>query len=225
MRPINEPSIPHNTSLPTKALDLPRHLKGVTPRHIELAFTKCGVAAARIVISLNALNKRRQSRFEALCPTDDAIRLTRHCNAVNRLTAWREDYDIRSPTFAPTPKLTRIDLAGLYVSRTAYEEWAEAYRSDLVLYIDGQFAEYRRLKEEFLLEVQAARTFDMDEEDSRILEWLFLSEMERWEPCVKKLQLPSYDELLDEVFRAIRGWVDGAEELLAEVQDTHGVNL
>ncbi|KAL4910248.1 hypothetical protein BDW74DRAFT_49884 [Aspergillus multicolor] len=217
LRPINEPSIPQNITLPTKALDL--------PRHIELAFTNCGVAAARVIISLEALSKRRQSRFEALCPTNDAIRLTRHCKAVNRLIAWREDYNIFSPTFAPTPKLTRMNLAGVHVNRTAYEAWAEAYRSDVLLYIHGPFSQYRRLKRDFLEEVQAARAVVMDEEDARVLEWLFLNEMDKWEPCVKRLQLPSYDELLNEVYRAIRCWAEGADELLAELRDTQGVTL
>ncbi|KAL5003411.1 hypothetical protein BDV10DRAFT_180543 [Aspergillus recurvatus] len=152
-----------------------------------------------------------------MCPTNDANCLTRHANATNRITSCTEDYNIPDPTFAPTPKLTRIDLAGLYVSCAAYDTWSEAYRNDLRLCIGGLFSEYHKWKERFLSGVEASRKHkSLNEEDSIRLEWFFSSEMEKLDPCVRRLEPPSYDELLDEVLEAFTGRAGYAAGMLKE---------
>ncbi|OJJ58837.1 hypothetical protein ASPSYDRAFT_89564 [Aspergillus sydowii CBS 593.65] len=199
---------------------MPHHPETV-PAYLSTFFNQCQSAAGESMLSLEAIDKRRQQRYEALCPKDDKLRSARHANVINRLSDWKADYYPANPTLAATPKLERIAVEGICISRDAYNKWTPNYGKECKR-IKGQYAEYCRLKKDCARGIQAARvTGDLDEHTCRVLYTLlheqFLREMDKWEVLVRYMAVPTYEKLLDELHCAFNERVEDGDVLFQEL--------
>ncbi|KAL4864468.1 hypothetical protein BDV12DRAFT_205665 [Aspergillus spectabilis] len=224
--PLNESSIPSKFLFEKENLVLPTYLKSILDEDLHASFDKCCLTAAKAFWSMRTISDQRQMRFKFLCPTDDFTRLAGHCNAIDRLIAWREDYDSANPTLAPTPKITRASLA-LCISREAYEEWAREYNLGLEKYMEGEYQEHRISKGNFEVGIEMAKNGGrLSVGDAWLLGVFFREEflpaMKQWEECVALLALPKYEELVDELFWAVAESVEGGEALIAGVYGPPG---
>ncbi|KAL4917222.1 hypothetical protein BDW62DRAFT_88789 [Aspergillus aurantiobrunneus] len=228
LRPLGESLSPRGFCFQSRNLCLDPYLKLFIPKDLQAAFHQCQYAASEALLCFRALDNRRQLRYQRMCPTDDVARLARHTNAINRLINWKKDYNPADPTLAPTPSLTREDMAGLRVSQAAYNEWAQAYNNDLLEYMEGPYEDYHRLKNQFAQDIKTAgQKGTLDPADlsqlSSFFHEGFLHEMSKWEGRVQQLAIPTYKELLDDVFWAIMDSVEDGEELFRGFHDTYAV--
>ncbi|KAL5335929.1 hypothetical protein BJX70DRAFT_401122 [Aspergillus crustosus] len=224
--PLNESILPQKFMFDRETLILPPYLKAVLDENLHAAFNKCRLTAAKAFWAMRTLNDQRQMRFKYLCPTDDYLRLAAHCNAVNRLVLWREDYNTTNPTLAPTPKLSRASVA-MYLSREAYETWAGEYNQALTKYMDEEFQEHRICKANFELAIEMAKNNGSLSLSDALLLGIFFHEeflpaMRQWERCVALLGLPAYETLVDELFWVVVEAVEGGEVLVERVYGSLG---
>lgn len=174
--------------------------------------------------STEAIDNRRQQRFEALCPIDDEARSARHAQVITRLLDWKADFYPANPTLAPTAKLERIAVEGICVSRTAYTTWKHAYDRDLN-YVNGQCTEYYRLKMVCAREIETAQaTGDLDERTYNVLSTLlykhFLVGKDKLDTLAKYLAVPTYEKLLDQMHCTFHERVENGDVLFQELCDT-----
>ncbi|KAL4925011.1 uncharacterized protein BDV17DRAFT_294829 [Aspergillus undulatus] len=205
MAPLRESSIPNDFGFDRNNLQLSYYLTTVVPPGFHVLIYRTRDAAMTAVRSMRELNDVRQLRFAAVCPEDGADRFHRHKIVINQLIAWSEDYNTAEPTVAPTTKIPRMAVEGLHISRQAYERYTENYNGHLQGFMDGPYNQYGLQGENLNLAIEIAEHQET-----------FNGEMEKWTSFIPRLALPTYEEVVGDLYEAIRECVEDADGLIEE---------
>jgi hypothetical protein len=202
--------IPENILIPT-------HLDQIIPDDLRLDLNFLRINAGRAFRTMITIVRERESRYRALCPpTESKYKRSTHNATINRLKRWREDYNGKDPTLAPTPKIPG-PVIYLNISRIAYEEWSESYASQLSEFKNGPYKQYHDSAEDFLTAIRAARdkrkVSHLDYHELVRFYRTFMREMTIWEDNIPRLELPSFSEIVDELYEAVEESVENGERL------------
>ncbi|KAL2848842.1 hypothetical protein BJY01DRAFT_246219 [Aspergillus pseudoustus] len=206
--------VPENVLIPT-------HLDQSIPDDLRLDLNFLRISAGKAFRTMITVVRQRKNRYRALCPTEDKLRQSRHIATINRLRRWREDYDPCDPTLAPSQKIPH-EIIYLHVSRSCYEEWERSYTNLLAAFINGPYQQYHLSAAEFELAILAARNRErispVDYHELMVFYRTFMGEMSIWEEVIPRLGLPSYGEIVDELFEAVIERVENSERLFEAFQ-------
>ncbi|PTU18575.1 hypothetical protein P175DRAFT_0559396 [Aspergillus ochraceoroseus IBT 24754] len=213
------PSIPCSFHFVRENLALPRSLQGVIVGDLRDAFNHCRASAARAFRMMKSINRRRELRYKAMCPRDDAAVYLSHADSVHRLWDWYQDYNSDDPTLAPTPKIPSL-LMKFRIDHRTYDQWAREYHRLLESFLEGPYRAWLDAKEEMEDLISKARLTTLNGANGELWQTFwgprFLAEMEKWEEFLPELALPSYEDLVDEMYHAIRERVEDGERLSKE---------
>ncbi|KAF7594527.1 hypothetical protein BBP40_008974 [Aspergillus hancockii] len=205
-------------------LEIPPHLKSIVPAELREAFERAKSTAAQTLKILDYLELRHANRFQEMCPPSNP-NYRKHQLSVLRLFSWRHDYHWRSPTLAPTEKLDP-NLLGFHIEQSTYQNFVAMFTKNLVWFRSGPYLAWykaKRVVEETAVE---SKLSNMDRRMwNHFWHVHFLGEMQKWEYRAKALEIPSWEEAVDELYVAILECVDGAEMLANESRSAGDKNL
>ncbi|KNG82767.1 hypothetical protein ANOM_008515 [Aspergillus nomiae NRRL 13137] len=201
-------------------LDIPAHLVTIIPTALRDAFYRARFIAGRAFRYLEYIEIRQANRYQAMCPRTSRNYYS-HQMSVLRLFSWRHDYHWRNPTLAPTEKLDPAILC-FHIDQSAYQSYQAVFAKYQDAFMSGPFRVWHDAKR--AVEATAAKS-NLSEVEQRMWNqfWRvnFLGEMQKWESRATALAIPSWEEIVDELYDAILECVEGAEDMLAN--PAHGI--
>lgn len=193
-----------------KDFEIPSWLKVPTDLHNSMT-TLCYLACVAIK-SMRQIMVFHDKRYNALCSGDLGLIYDMHVYSIKRLLEWKEQTDKEDPTLAPAPKIPR-DTLKFTLDPQHYQRFSEWYHDNVKNFIVGPYGDYRQYKHE--LSITAAQTLD----EHAYREWrhwwdgTFMPAMWKWEACLEGMILPTWEEVIDDVFIMILDRVEDAEAL------------
>ncbi|KAF9886565.1 hypothetical protein FE257_011337 [Aspergillus nanangensis] len=199
----------HEDILGAKMLNIPDDLRAIFPPSAFPAFEICRGRFIRANRLLETLTHFKHYRWTYLCPRGSP-RYRDHEDAVFRLRSWRPYYFRVDPTLAPTPKLPALSLK-FCIKEEVYNDYLARYD----LHRDRFFAEtqdqWLAAKKEVGRELDAA---ELGDEERHLLNefWQgFVRNMEKWHAVILDYELPSWEEVVDDLCTVIRQRVEDGD--------------
>jgi hypothetical protein len=179
--------------------------------------TALGYIRTKVLVAITLMKQLmiiRNNRFFETCPTKYGSLYRLHVRSVNRLLEWRENWNQLDPTLSVSVKIPREALR-FCVDEFAYSRFSADYTSKIHTLMSGAFQQWRgaRLATDHL----ACRLMSNNEQN--YFEWRkwfdgeFTAHMWEWETCLKSLLLPTWEEVIDDLFLMIMDRVQDAQEL------------
>lgn len=190
--------------------ELPSWLKVPTEMHDALKTIRNLACIA--IKSMREIMIFRDKRYNALCPGELGLIYDMHTYSIKRLLEWREQSDPNDPTLAPAPKIPRDSLK-FTLDPQHYQRFTEWYHDTVKNFLIGPYGTYRQAKHR--LSITAAHALD----EHAYLEWRhwwdssFVPAMWKWEACLEGMILPTWEEVIDDVFLMILDRVENPGEL------------
>lgn len=132
------------------------------------------------------------------------------------MMAWRKDHHPPDPTLAPSAKIPR-EVIELTIQRPSYERWSHSYMMQFEAFQKRELRIYRRAKIALADAVHKAKAtgvvFGFYEALLTTYYAGFLAEMGKWDQYPASLTIPSYDEIVEELYRAAIECVEDGEEV------------
>lgn len=191
-----------------KKIELPSRLQAVLTPECNQALNKVVEIASIAFRHLKSMEKFRNDRYRSMCPRESLSRYILHSESVDRLFNWGLDHNPNDPTLAPHPKIPPSVLC-FHVEQHAYDKYAEGYTTALQSYLSGSYQQWLNVKQE-LEHVVAKSGLKLIHRRDFLCWWkdVFLLEMAKWESRLAGLLLPSWEEVIDDVYFAILERVD-----------------
>ncbi|CAL5875140.1 uncharacterized protein PFLUO_LOCUS9444 [Penicillium psychrofluorescens] len=193
------------------AFKLPTWLQ--VPPELQDSHDKLHKAAIGALAGMHSLMALREQRYSAMCPETMGLIYHVHANSMKRLLEWKEDWNPVDCTLAPSPKIPR-DAVKFCVDAMSYSGFTANYVNAVQEFIRGPYHLYREKKTQ--IEYLAARLMS---NNTYYMEWhrwwksTFVVEMCKWEMCIEGLVIPTWEEIIDEVYLLIVDRVEDADEL------------
>lgn len=193
-----------------KDFEVPSWLK--VPSNILNAMKTLRQLAYIAVKSIRQIMSLHDKRYNALCPGNLGLIYDMHVYSIRRLVEWREQSNPDDPTLAPAPKIPRNTLK-FTLDAQHYQRFSEWYRDCVKNFMMGPFGTYRQLKHE--ISITAAQILD----EHAYREWrhwwdgTFMPAMWKWEACLEGMILPTWEEVIDDVFLMILDRVEDSGKL------------
>ena len=192
------------------------------PTHPELqaAMEHLGKRAIHAISAMAEFRNLRNNRYNALCPVISGYIYELHASSMKLLLQWREDWAPTDPSLAPSAKIPREALS-FYFDPNHYAKWTSWYITQIEEYMSGPFSAYRACLTN--VEFMAARL--LNELDYKIWRswWdsTFKPEMFKWESCLEGLIMPTYEEVIDDIYLMVIDRVENAEDLVNMLNASH----
>lgn len=183
------------------------------PPEIHTAQNELHKSGLHAINCMRALMAVRDTRYNALCPETVGVTYHVHVSSMNRLREWKEDMDTFNKTLAPAPKIPREALS-FHVDPLNYGLFTDKYLQAVHEFMGGPYQAWRDKKSQ--VESLAARLID---NNFHYMEWRrwwqdsFIDEMWKWEVCTEGLIMPTWEDIIDEVYLLIIDRVEDAEDL------------
>jgi hypothetical protein len=190
--------------------EVPSWLKVPTEMHDTMRAIRNLVFFA--VKSIHQIMTFHDKRYYALCSGDLGLIYDMHTYSIKRLLEWREQSDPDDPTLAPAPKIPR-DALKFTLDPQHYQRFSEWYHDMVKNFMKGPYGTYRQAKHD--LSITAAQVLD----EHAYREWRhwwdgsFVPAMWKWETCLEGMILPTWEEVIDDVFLMILDRVENPGEL------------
>lgn len=168
---------------------------------------------ARISIkSMRDIAEKRDKRYHALCPGELGLIYDLHTYSIKKLLDWKEQTDPTDPTLAPAAKIPR-DCIKFTLDPQQYEKFTKWYHANVQNFMAGPYASYLMAK--FQTTTLASQILDQHEYREWRHWWdgTFMLAMWKWEACLEGLVLPTWEEIIDDVFLMILDRVEDSDEL------------
>ncbi|KAJ5295324.1 hypothetical protein N7508_010145 [Penicillium antarcticum] len=156
----------------------------------------------------------RNNRFFEICPTRSGALHQVHVLSVKRLLEWKERWDQIDPTLSVSVKIP-CETLRFCVDEFAYARFTTDYTEKIHTLMSGAFQQWRAACH--AVSHLSCRLMVGKEQD--YLDWRkwfdgeFTAHMREWENCLKGLVLPTWEEVIDDLFLMIHDRVEDAEEL------------
>lgn len=182
------------------------------PEEIQLAQIGLLRRASQTIDAMKLLMERREGRYHALCSKTPEHPYNAHKTSIDRLLQWKPDWDTENPTLAPANKIPRAGLQ-FQLDPISYSLFALNYTGQVELFLNGTFRAWLNYKSQ----VQNMATRTLSGVD--YLTWrhwwdnTFSEAMSKWEVCVEGLIMPSWEEIVDEIYLLVLERVEDATEV------------
>lgn len=168
--------------------------------------------AIQAIDAMKLLMERRETRYYALCSEDLEVQYGVHKTSIDRLLQWKLDWNAENPTLAPTDKIPRDGLH-FHLDPISYATFTLNYIDQVEAFMAGPYSTWTKYKSQ--VQHMASRIMgDLD-----YLAWrhwwdnTFLQAMWKWESCLEGLIIPSWEEVVDEIYLLVLERVEDATEL------------
>jgi hypothetical protein len=184
-------------------IKLPPHLQTVLTHDARVMLQEVVENASVAFCQLKSMEKLRDQRYRAMCSRRDHSRYFIHAESVDRLFSWGQDHKPHDPVLAPPAKISP-DVLHFHVNHRAYDEYKREYTNALERYLTNPYQLWRDSKKKLEQLVAKSGISEMNHE-SFLCWWrdTFLAEMAKWEDRLAGLLLPSWEEVVDDVYFAI----------------------
>ncbi|KAJ5151159.1 uncharacterized protein N7482_010411 [Penicillium canariense] len=195
---------PNDFRLPTY-LQLPPELHSL---HMHVA-----EAAYAVIDSMRFLDFARAQRYYAMCPTQQGAIFDKHSQSIRRLLEWTEDYNPMDPTLAAGSKLS-CDILEFHMDQVAYATYADLYLMALQRFVNIEWSSY--CQKMLHMKLQASQKMNRFDYQAWLYWWHgeFRASMEKWEIYLDNMSIPTWEEIVDELYGLI----------LERVEDSQGMN-
>ncbi|CAI7638309.1 unnamed protein product [Penicillium glandicola] len=187
----------------------------LAPPEVRNAMITLRYRAMVAIYGMKSLMLARDTRYFALCPKHTgSLTYQLHQSSMRRLLEWKEDWDFVDPTLAAAVKIPR-DTLQFCVDSIAYGKFTCDYTNKIDGFMSGAFQSWRQLRTE--IGHLAFRLMSHKPHDYK--EWCawwegkFADDMWKWEVCLEGLILPTWEEIIDDVYLMISDRVEDAQAL------------
>ncbi|KAJ5171829.1 hypothetical protein N7492_004422 [Penicillium capsulatum] len=201
---IREYDFESSKFLPPSQLQVPPDLQ-----NLQVGLIK---RAEQAIHAMTALMNQRETRYNALCPQTAEITYRVHKTSIERLLLWKQDWNMRDPTLAPAVKIPR-DTLHFHLDPLSYAAFTTEYISQLEAFMSGPFTQWITYKSH--VQYSASRVLD-EITYSKWRDWWdnsFTSAMWIWEICLEGLIVPTWEEMVDDIYLLILERVEDAGDL------------
>lgn len=200
----------HGYRYNSKDFELPSWLK--VPRELVQAMESLHQRACIAIKSMRDIMTYRDKRYNALCPGNVGLIYDMHTYSIKRLLEWKEQSDPEDPTLAPAAKIPRQTLK-FTLDPHYYNRFCNWYLDLVKNFMVGPYSAYTQSK--FQVSILASQLLDQYAYGEWRHWWdgTFAPAMWKWEACLEGLILPTWEEIIDDVFLMILDRVEDADEL------------
>ncbi|KXG54613.1 uncharacterized protein PGRI_077570 [Penicillium griseofulvum] len=187
----------------------------LVPPEVRCAMKDLQCRAMEAICGMKHLMVSRNERYFKLCPQNTgSITYRLHHSSMERLLQWKEDWKLADPTLAAAAKIPRDSLQ-FCVDSIAYGKFTYDYTHKIDHYMSGEFQNWRQFRTEIgHLAYRLMSHKPHDYEEWRIWwEGKFAEDMWKWEVCLEGLILPTWEEIIDDVYLMIHDRVEDAQSL------------
>lgn len=195
-----------------KDFRLPSYL--LVPEVLLQMHMRVGESAYAVIKCLRFFHNLRAKRFIAMCPEQQGPMYDQHVQSLKRLFAWKEQHNPADPTLALAAKIPGAVLR-FHLDQLAYDSFNNLYIHSLHRFFEIEWATYSQR----MYDIKHAASRQMDHFD--YMAWLywwnseFKPNMEKWESYVNDLNLPNWEDTVDELYNMIIERVEDSEEVTA----------
>lgn len=197
-------------------IKLPYHIESVITRESHQALDHVLLAATDAFHQLRKMEKLRDERYRAMCSREDVAHYIQHAESVDRLFSWGQDGRPNDPTLAPAAKLSPYILH-FHVDPRAYALYMHEYTAALENYINHPYRNWQKAKYMLCHVITNSNIHPIEMGEWR--RWwndTFLPEMGKWEDRLTGLLLPSWEDVVDDMYRAILERVESGKTSVDE---------
>ncbi|CRL25275.1 unnamed protein product [Penicillium camemberti] len=187
----------------------------LVPPEVRNAMLTLQYKAMIAVYGMKSLMIARDHRYFELCPKNmGPIVYQLHQSSMRRLLEWKEDWNFADPTLAASAKIPRSTLQ-FCVDSIAYGKFTCDYTNKIDGFMSGPFQSWRQ----FRMEIGHLASRLMSHRPHDYNEWRawwegkFADDMWKWEVCLEGMILPTWEEIIDDVYLMINDRVEDAQEL------------
>ena len=192
-------------------IQIPMHLNAIAPRQVHLAITNVRSTASVAFQALRRLDNLYHKRFHRMCYVTHQKSYYLHAESIDRLLKWRNDFDeCVFRTLAPCAKIPSFTLR-FCVDEGAYTQYAMEFARLREEYIQGPYVRWlvtKRKMESVLLQTTMR---EMDRKQWLLWWTKFLTEMAKWEDRLNEMLLPTWTDIVDQLFSLIEERVELSE--------------
>lgn len=169
-------------------------------------FALQAIESMREVMTLHGL------RYNSLCPSSMPVHYELHKISIKRLLEWKDQWDNKDPTLVDSLKIPKESLK-FTLDPHNYHKFCVWYNDLVTNFMQGPYAIYNQSKSH--VQFLAARLLGQYEYQEWHHWWdnTFRVDMWKWESCLGGLIIPTWEEIIDDLYLMILDRVDGAEEL------------
>ncbi|KAJ5498575.1 hypothetical protein N7453_007626 [Penicillium expansum] len=187
----------------------------LAPPEVRDAMLTLQYRAMLAVYGMKSLMIARDHRYFELCPKNmGPLVYQLHQSSMRRLLEWKEDWNFADPTLAAAAKIPR-DTLQFCVDSIAYGKYTCAYTNQIDHFMSGSFQTWRQLRMEIghmAFRLMSHKPHDYNEWRAW-WEGKFADDMWKWEVCLEGLILPTWEEIIDDVYLMIHDRVEDAQDL------------
>ncbi|KAJ5365163.1 hypothetical protein N7517_008049 [Penicillium concentricum] len=187
----------------------------LAPPEVRDALITLQYKAMVAIYDMKSLMLIRDNRYFQLCPKGPGTMTYQlHQSSMNRLLEWKEDWNFADPTLAAAAKIPRDSLR-FCVDSIAYGKFTYTYTHKIDEFMSGSFQSWRQLRAEIgHLAYRLMSQNPHDYEEWRVWwEGKFADDMWKWEVCLECLILPTWEEIIDDLYLMIHDRVENAQDL------------
>ncbi|KAJ5170785.1 uncharacterized protein N7500_003568 [Penicillium coprophilum] len=179
------------------------------PPEVRNAMKTLQYKAMVAIYDMKTLMITHDNRYFQLCPQNTAsMAYQLHKSSMNRLLEWKEDWNFADPTLAAAAK-----IPGTLSNSASTQSPTENLPIDE--FMSSSFQSWRQLRAEIgHLAYRLMSDKPHDYEEWRAWwEGKFADDMWKWEVCLEGLILPTWEEIIDDVYLMIHDRVEDAQDL------------
>lgn len=191
------------------------------PEEVRLMHLQIAESAYTVIQGLRFLHQLRSKRFLAMCPQKQGPVFDKHSRSLQQLFEWKEQCDPANPTLAPAAKIPGAIL-GFHLNQVAYDTYFTLYFNTLAKFNAIEWSTYCQR----MFSIKHVASQQMGHAD--YMAWLywwrseFKPAMSKWQVFVKDVNLPNWEEIVDELYDMIIERVEDSDEITA-LQFARGV--
>lgn len=178
-------------------------------RHLYVA--DCAYVVIQSLVFFHSL---RSQHLFAMCPEKQGPVFDQHAASIRRLQEWKEQTNPVNPTLAPAAKIPAVAL-GFCLDQRAYDAHVRLYLITLQKFHAIEYTKYCRA----LNHMKQAASLFLGHNDYRAwLLWfdsMFKPAMNKWHIFLKDLDMPTWEDSVDELYGMIVKCVEESEDQTA----------
>lgn len=149
-----------------------------------------------------------------MCPERSGPVFDKHAASIRRLQEWKEQTNELNPTLAPAAKIPAAAL-GFRFDQRAYDTYVNLYMETLKKFYAIEYMKYSRA----VGMMKHVASYYLGHNDYRIwLYWyhrIFKPAMGKWDIFLKDVDMPSWEDSVDELYDLVVKCVEDSEDKTA----------
>ena len=195
-------------------LQVPMHLNAIAPRQVHLGINHVRATAGLAFQGLKQLDGFYHKRFHRMCYPANERSYYMHAESIDRLLRWRKEFDdswSKSTTLASCAKIPSFALQ-FCVDERAYAQYVAEFTQLREQYFQGPYVRWLVSKRKMETAISQTTMREMDRKQWLLWWRRFLAEMAKWEDRLNEILLPTWADIVDQLFGLIEERVDLSEQ-------------